>query len=267
MKTQLLEIPKDENQNLRGIISMPDDQIQKGIICLHGFERCSSTEKKFKALSDNLVEKKMAVLRLDFSGCGLSDGDFKYTTIEKQADDFVLALRKLKEEIGQSKISIVAHSLGACILATKIDEIKDEIEKIILIAPALNQKDLVRYWFVTSQIKKSNPEIEINWQNYKQYLDESAFQKDCERTDKMTKANYIDSKYFLEAKKNNFSNKFDFMKDRILHIHGSKDVAVPIESLNTTFDNQIIIENGDHDLEKPNQLEQWRNKAVDFLLK
>jgi len=267
MKTQLFEIPNNENQNLRGIISMPNDQIQKGIICLHGFERCSSTEKKFKALSDSLVEKMIAVLRLDFSGCGLSDGDFKYTTIEKQADDFVLALRKLKEEIGQDKISIIAHSLAACVLATKVDEIKEEIGKIILIAPALNQKDLMRYWFVTSQMKKSNPEIEITWQNYKQYLDESDFQKDCERTDKMTKANYIDSKYFLEAKDFDFSNKFDFMKDKVLHIHGSKDIAVPIESLNTNFDNQIIVENGDHDLEKPNQLEQWRNKAVDLLLK
>jgi len=267
MKVQLLEIPNGVNQNLRGIISFPDGEIQKGIICLHGFERCSTTEKKFKALSDSLVKNMMAILRLDFMGCGLSDGDFRYTTIESQSNDFVIALRKLKEETGQEKISVVAHSLGACVLATKIDEIKDEIEKIILIAPALNQKDLLRYWFVISQMQKSNPEIEINWQNYKQYLDESAFQKDCERTDKMTKANYIDSKYFLEAKDLDFSNKFDFMKDRILHIHGSKDVAVPIESLNTTFDNQIIIENGDHDLEKPNQLEQWRNKAVDFLLK
>ncbi len=93
------------------------------------------------------------------------------------------------------------------------------------------------------------------------------FPKDCERTDKMTKANYIDSKYFLEAKDFDFSNKFDFMKDKVLHIHGSKDIAVPIESLNTKFGNQIIIENGDHDLEKPNQVEQWKNKAVDFLLK
>lgn len=267
MKTRLLEISNEENQNLRGIVSMPDDQIQKGIICLHGFERCSSTEKKFKALSDSLVEKMMAVLRLDLSGCGLSDGEFRFTTIEKQADDFVIALRNLKGEIGQERINVVAHSLGACVLASKIDEVRDEIEKVILIAPALNQKDLMRYWFVTSQMKKSNPEIEITWQNYKQYLDESAFQKDCERVDKMTNSNYIDPKYFLEAKDFDFSNKFYSLRDKVLHIHGLKDIAVPIESLNTTFDNQIIIENGDHDLEKPNQLEQWKNKVVDFLLK
>lgn len=267
MKTRLLEILNNKNQNLRGIISLPNTEVQKGIICLHGFERCSSTEKKFKALSDSLVEKMIAVLRLDFSGCGLSDGDFRYTTIENQADDFVMALRRLKKEIGQRKISVVAHSLGACVLATKIDEIKEEIEKIILIAPALNQKDLMRYWFVTSQMKKSNPEIEVDWQNYRQYLDESAFQNDCDRNDKMTKANYIEAKYFQEAKDSDFSHKFDSIKNRILHVHGSRDVAVPIESLNVKFDNQIIIENGEHDLEKPNQLEQWGKEVVNFLLK
>jgi hypothetical protein len=67
MKTYLLEMPNNKNQNLRGIISTPDNQIQGGVICLHGFERCSTTEKKFKALSDSLVKKKIAVLRLDFS--------------------------------------------------------------------------------------------------------------------------------------------------------------------------------------------------------
>lgn len=267
MKTQLLEISNKENQNLRGIISLPDNKIQKGIICLHGFERCSTTEKKFKALSDSLVENMMAVLRLDFTGCGLSDGDFKYTTIDNQATDFVTALKKLREETGQEKISIVAHSFGACVLATKIDEIKDLIEKIILIAPALNQKDLMRYWFVISQMKKSHPTIEITWDNYKQYVDENAFQKDCKRSDKITKANYIEAKYFQEVKDSDFSDTFNSVKDQVLHIHGSKDVTVPIESVNVKFDNQIIIENGDHDLEKPNQLEQWRTKAVDFLLK
>ncbi len=48
MKTQLLEILNNENQLLRGIISLPNNQIKKGIICLHGFERCSSTEKSLK---------------------------------------------------------------------------------------------------------------------------------------------------------------------------------------------------------------------------
>lgn len=78
-------------------------------------------------------------------------------------------------------------------MATQMNKIKEQIGKIVLIAPALNQRDLLRYWFVTGQMKKANPSIEITWQNYKDYLDEEDFLKDCQRDDKMTKANRISS--------------------------------------------------------------------------
>lgn len=266
MKTKLIEFPNNENQNLRGIITLPDEKTKKAVICLHGFERCSTTEKKFKTLADIFAENMIATLRFDFSGCGLSDGDFKFTTIERQGEEFFQAVKTFQKEMGNLKVSVLAHSLGACILATQIEKIKPKIEKIILIAPALNQKDLLRYWFVASQMKKSNPNIEITWQNYKHYLDEDAFTKDCQRDDKMTKANYILSDYFLQGKDFDFSENFNELNPKILHIHGLKDIAVPLESLNIKFENQIIMENGDHDLEKPNQMEQWNYKVVDFLL-
>lgn len=267
MKNQLFEVQNQHNQTIRWIQTLPNQKFNKNLICLHWFERCATTEKKFKALADSLVENMTITLRLDFTGCGLSDGDFRFTTIDKQAEDFLVAIKKLKNQTGHEKINIIAHSLGACILAKKIDEIKQDIEKIILIAPALNQKELMRYRFISWQLKKSNPEIEITRQNYKQYLDEKDFQKDCERTDKMIKANYIEPEYFLDTKDFDFSNQFDDINDKILHIHGSKDISVPIQSINTTFANQIIIENGDHDLEKPIFLEQWKTKVIEFLLK
>lgn len=267
MNTKLIEFSNTENQNLRGIVTLPNGEIKKGVICLHGFERCATTEKKFKTLADVLVENMIATLRFDFSGCGLSDGDFRFTTIEKQGLEFSHAIDVFQREIGNHKIDIVAHSLGACVLSSQIEKIKERIGKVILIAPALNQKELLRYWFVTGQMKKSNPNIEITWQNYRDYLNEEEFLKDCEKKDRMTKANYINPEYFLLGRDFDFSASFSGNTSNILHIHGSKDVAVPIESLNMKFGNQIIIENGDHDLERSNQMEQWIQKGVDFLLK
>ncbi|EKE20889.1 MAG: hypothetical protein ACD_7C00443G0004 [uncultured bacterium] len=265
MKTKLIEFLGGEKQKLRGILTLPDGEIKMGVICLHGFERCSATEKKFKKLADAFAENMIATFRFDFSGCGLSDGDFKFTTIERQGLEFLHAINVFWEEIGNKKISIVAHSLGACVLATQIKELKNKIEKIILVAPALNQKDLLRYWFAISQMKKFNPTLEVTWKNYKDYFNEKDFIKDCEKEGKTTKANYINPEYFLTGKEINFSNNFDDESLQILHIHGDTDAAVPIDSLSVKFKNQILVEGGDHDLEKPKQLEQWLQKSVDFV--
>lgn len=267
MKTKLTEFPNNENEILRWILSLPEDEIVWWIICLSWFERSATTEKKFKVLSDKMAPKALATLRFDFSGLGLSDGDFRFTTVEKQGQDLFSAIEKLWQEIGNSKINIVAHSLGACVLASQIEKIKDKIWKIILVAPALNQKELLRYRFTTGQMKKINTELVINWQNYRTYLNEQEFLKDCEKADKMTKANYINPPYFLANKDIDYSANFKDFNSQVLHIHGNKDIAVPFESLNVNFINQIIVENWDHDMERPDQFEKWINKAVEFLEK
>ena len=185
----------------------------------------------------------IATLRFDFSGCGISDGDFKYTTIENQSQELLNAIAAFQKEIKIHKIDIVTHSLGSAILGNTIEKIQNEIDKILLISPALNQKDLLRYRFVSSQMKVKNPQKEITRQNYKDYLNEQEFLKDCAKTDKTTKINYINPEYFIEAQKSDFSNALDLYDDKIIHIHGGKDQAVPLESLNTSFTNQLIIEN------------------------
>ena len=265
MQTELLEFPNKEGQKLRGIITLANEKPAKSVIFLHGFERCSSTEKKFKALADYLAEKNVATFRLDFSGCGLSDGNFSTTTINRQGEDFLRAIPILQRKTGNERISVIAHSLGACVLASVIEKVEDQVEKIVLLAPALNQKELLRYWFVTSQMKKIGSTKETTWQNYRQNLDEKAFQEDCARTDKMTKANYISADYFLEGKEIDFSEALRRYDSRVFHVHGLKDITVPIESLSLKFSNRVIVESGDHDLEKPDQRERWLTDAGDFL--
>lgn len=261
MKTKLIEFKNQNQEILRGIITMPNGKISGGAVFVHGFERNATTEKKFKGMSGALAERGIISLRFDFSGCGLSDGDFSKTTIASRAQELLMAVKIFQEEFGLEKIDFIAHSLGACVLAKTLNEIKPRIAKIILTAPALNQKDLLRYYFA----RDNNPEIKVNWQNYKQYLNEEEFLKDCARADKMTCQNYIGSNYFLEAKDLDFSASFEMIKERILHIHGDADVKVPLESLNVRFENRVIVAAGDHDLERPDFWGQWFGKAVDFL--
>ena len=132
MKTKLVEFLNAEKQNLRGVI-VSGDIVNGGVICLSGFEKCATTEKKFKALADKLAENMFASLRFDFSGCGLSGGDFSQMKIDSQVEEFMKALDYFKKEMGDVKINIVAHSLGACVLAGQIEKIKDGMGKIVFV--------------------------------------------------------------------------------------------------------------------------------------
>lgn len=204
-QTKLIEFSNKTNDLLRGILLLNSNNVKVVLMC-GGFERSTTTEKKFKILADKLIERDISSLRFDYTGCGLSDGDFSKITVEKMADDLRSAVEFLREEIEVEKISIVCHSLSACALGRVLNE--ENFKKIVLLAPALNQKNLLRYWFAMSAAKKDFPEAEINWNNFKDYLDENQFQKDCLRIDKMTKTGYISPSYFLENKDKDYSTYF-----------------------------------------------------------
>lgn len=90
-------------------------------------------------------------------------------------------------------------------------------------------------------MKKKDPTVTITRDNYKDYIDEDAFLADCKKESKMSKRNYIDPGYFIEAKETDYSYIFSNFQEKILHIHGDKDIAVPIASNNIQFSNKIIV--------------------------
>lgn len=258
---KLVEFVNQTNDLLRGIL-LSNGRSDKAVLMCGGFERSATTEKKFKATADELIKNDIISLRFDYTGCGLSGGDFSKTTVERMSSDLRSAIEFLAKETGVKNISVICHSLSACAIGNLLKDIN--FEKIVLIAPALSQKDLLRYWFTISAMEKQNPNTEVSWSNFKDYLDEKRFQEDCLRTSKMTKANYISSDYFLENKNKDYSGYFK-NNQNILHIHGDKDDKVPLESLNVKFKNEIIVEGGDHDMERPDMFGQWIKKAVDFI--
>lgn len=259
-KTKLVEFKNESKTILRGVL-LSCDKPKGAVIMCGGFERSTTTEKKFKLLADQLIENSYASLRFDFSGCGLSDGDFSKITVARLAAEITLAIKLLQKNTKTKKISIVAHSLSTCAVALLINKLS--FDKIILIAPALNQKDLLRFWFVTNQMKKRT-EIQIAWNNYKKYLNEIAFINDGKQPRKITKTNYLAPNYFLENQLQDYSTLIK--SNNILVIHGDSDDKVPLQSLKINFKKRIIVKNGDHDLERPDMIDQWLKPVINFLI-
>jgi len=247
MITKLLKI-----NNNRGILV--DRSSDHAVLMVGGFERSATTEKKFKIIADNI---NMSSFRFDYSGVGLSDGDFSNITVNSMKKELNDVLTELKR-MNYKKFSVVAHSLSACVV------VDIAFEKKILIAPALNQEKLLRYWFTISNIEKQKISENVDWGNYKKYFNEEAFLQDCKREDKMTKQNYISPAYFLENKDSDYFNLLK-SESNILHIHGDKDDKVPIESLSGKFTKSIIVNGGDHDMERPDMIKQWLDSTIKFI--
>ncbi|HTX86460.1 MAG TPA: alpha/beta hydrolase [Candidatus Nanoarchaeia archaeon] len=260
MNTSLIEFKNSKKDILRGILlSAETDPKKYCAVMLGGFERAGTTEKKFKALADKLAEKNISSFRFDAADCGLSDGNFYQTTVESLAADLSAAIEFLRDRGGYEKFSLVGHSLTACVFSLLLEKIS--IEKIVLLAPALNQRDLFRYWFV----QKKFPDKEITWDNYPDYFDEKLFDEDV-KLDLITKTHKLSREYRNKNKDIDYSgNYLKYAQEKILYIHGMADDVVPPPSLKINFLNKIIIDKGGHDLERPGIIEQWLGKAADFL--
>lgn len=266
MKTILLETINDQKNILRAIYTFAENN-NKLVLCLSGFESASSTGKKFKILADNLVNQGMDTVRLDFQGHGLSDGEFRQTTVQSRLIDAKKIIEEVIKQKNYQELIIIAHSLGGCVANELLEEInlKIPITKMVLFAPALNLKELLRYLFVKKQMRKINPTTEITWENFKVYLKEEEFLNDCQQKDKMTKMNYIDFAFFLENKNKDYFNNLQTRAENILLIQGDKDKTVPGKSLPDIFPNKIIVLGGDHNLERPDMMNQWLEKTLNFI--
>lgn len=242
---------------------MPAGEVEQILVCLSGFERSATGERKFKSLADEGAKHQIATFRFDFSGCGISDGTFSTTTLESQGKEFLQAVYEIQTLLGQKPLNVVAHSFGACVLAFQLSTLK-YLKNVILIAPALNQKALTRYRFVQRTMRKHS-DLAISRENYTQFLDENAFLEDCKQPQRLTKYSVLHAHFYEETQHLDFSSSFLPYQAHTLHLHGTNDTVVPLGSLNIPFIHQVIIKKGDHELEKKPRRAIWIPKVIEFL--
>lgn len=260
MSTKIIEFENPRGNTLRGVLVEPTEKFEHVVIMLGGFERAASTERKFKLLSDELAKQNIHSFRFDVADVGLSDGDFYQMTTQTMADDLMAAI-DLVRDLGYSKISFAGHSHASCNLSLILNKV--EFERILLIAPALNQRDIWRYWFA----QEMNPNDQIDWHNYKEKVDEVEFEKTLS-LDFYSKNHILGPKLKQINVNIDYSVNFaNYDLNKVLVVHGDSDLVCPMESLTIDFPNKIVVKNGDHDVDKPEIISQWLSQATSFLVK
>ncbi|MFA6963806.1 MAG: alpha/beta hydrolase [Patescibacteria group bacterium] len=258
---KLLEFKNQDGELLRGIVDEANSD--RAVIFLHGFEG-STVRMRFKNIVDRLKDQAVS-FRLDFAGAGISDGDFSKITVAKMVGELNSAIMALKSNCTNIKnVSVVAHSLGACVALKFNQENPDTLGKLILLAPGLNQQKLLRYFFVQSELKDQK----IEWSNYEHYLDEAAFQNNCRLDHQMRKEHYLDSGYLSENSEMDYQQFLQTAKpENILIIHGLSDEVVPMASNDKIPSNIRLLEvrDGNHDLARPDMVDQYLDEVIEFL--
>lgn len=268
MITRLVEFQNSRNLTLRGILVESPTSLSKTVlVCVAGFEGLSSTAPKFINITENILLSAAtpvaAVFRYDPTGIGLSDGKYYKTTIDNLVDDLTHAINYLLNSY--TKFIFIGHSLGSCIIAQylKLNEDILNVEKIILLAPALNQYELHRYWYMTQTYGPST------WEKFKNNFNESEFQEYLNNKPigacKSHRAHKILYEFIRLCSQEDFSSGFKNYQNKTLHIHGNQDPIVPIESIKSPFKYTLVFNSNDHDLEEPDLLEEWTTKAIEFI--
>lgn len=102
------------------------------------FAHCFTCSKDIFAASriaGALAERGIAVLRFDFTGLGMSEGDFANTNFSSNVADLVAAADFLREEYEAPRI-LIGHSLGGAAVLAAAGRVPDALAVATIAAPS-----------------------------------------------------------------------------------------------------------------------------------
>lgn len=155
---------------LHTIVDRPDiigSSPNKAVMILHGFQG-SKDSSLHRMLADTLVHRDYMVVRFDYNGQGLSDGEFKNMTVLNEMEDTRCVYRWLRQNYYIEELTLIGHSLGGVITSMFAAEMgKDSIQNVVMLAPAPSVRNMLisgKFW--GAEFDSHNPPAEMAvWNN------------------------------------------------------------------------------------------------------
>ena len=126
MSSEKITFENGSGEKLSARIELPIDRHPHNFVI---FAHCFTCNKNFKAvryIARALTAAGFGVLSFDFTGLGMSEGDFADTTFSTSVDDLLCAANFLKENY-KTPTMLVGHSLGGAaviLAANQLEETK-----------------------------------------------------------------------------------------------------------------------------------------------
>jgi hypothetical protein len=219
------------------------------ILLVHGF--CGNKDENglFKECSDYFGNKSLNTFRFDISGIGESEGDYRNSSLEKQASDLNAAIKILDESYPNSKIGLVGFSLGATVALYCKNQ---RISAYSFWSPAFFPSKDMSPRYTSEDITKQLDE--------KGYFDKDGLKVGRQLLDDLK---YFDGARYLQV-----------MTVPIQIVHGTKDPRIDFNSskeayelLNTDRQLELISEANHSYKNNPEHRKQVLEKSADWFLK
>ncbi len=204
-----------ENEGLKifGVLHLPDPlpphPVPAVLIC-HGLagNKCGK-DRIYVRLATELTKRGIAALRIDFRGCGDSEGELAQMSMESHVSDATQALHYLSTHpaIDPNKLALFGRSFGGAISILVAQRFKN-IRSIILWAPVFDGSQWLESWQRLQAQHFSKSEIQQLMSFNGQIVGPLVFEQ----------------LFALKLK-----DSFEALKEiPLLHIHGEKDEVVLI---------------------------------------
>lgn len=145
-------------KNKQGIMLAAKIDLPDNPECFAIFSPCFTCTKETLAtyrISQYLAKKNIAVLRLDFTGLGGSEGDFADSNFSTQIDDIISASEYLQTHYQKPEL-LIGHSMGGT-ASYSAASLLDNIKAVVSIAsPSTPSHVLHHFGSALDQIKAGN---------------------------------------------------------------------------------------------------------------
>jgi uncharacterized protein len=232
---------------LRGMEHLPEgDGKFPAVILFHGFTGHKlEPHRFFLKISRALENIGVASFRFDFSGSGESDGDFENMTVLGELDEArtIFEFVRSHPSVDQSKVIVLGFSMGGLVASLLAGERKNEIDKLVLLAPAGTMAKGVERWVHDVPFIESHQAYDLG-------------------------GNLVGKAFYEQLQTIEVWNQAEKYPNQVLLIHGSEDKSVSVEVssmyMENCYQNQAslrVIDGADHTFNKF----EWEQEVIEAI--
>jgi uncharacterized OsmC-like protein/fermentation-respiration switch protein FrsA (DUF1100 family) len=134
MPTERFQFEGSEGQQLAAALDTPEGPVRAYALFAHCFT-CGKDVLAAKRIAVALAARGIAVLRLDFTGLGSSEGDFANSTFSSNVTDLVRAADHLRKAHAAPAL-LIGHSLGGAAVLAAASQIPEAKAVATIAAPS-----------------------------------------------------------------------------------------------------------------------------------